>query len=108
MAPKSIAADAMKRAVEGFVGRLPSRVNDLISLSAANELDKLRTLVHQLKGSGSGYGFPAITKTAAKAEAVIKTSADLDAVRMAVDELVALIRGVRGYDPAKEKDASHA
>jgi CheY-like chemotaxis protein len=108
MTTKSIAADAMQRAVEGFVGRLPGRVNDLISLSAANELEKLRTLVHQLKGSGSGYGFPLITQTAAKTEAVIKSNLDVEAIRTAVDELVALIRGVRGYDSAKEKGASHA
>ena len=100
---KALAADAMRRAVEGFVSRLPGRVDDLLSLSAAREMEKLRTLVHQLKGAGAGYGFPAITQTAAKTEATIKRDGELDAVRIAVDELITLIRGTAGYDPAREQ-----
>jgi HPt (histidine-containing phosphotransfer) domain-containing protein len=102
---KTSAADAMRKAVEGFVARLPGRVDELVGLSAACELDKLRTLVHQLKGAGSGYGFPAITHTAAKTEAVIKSDAEFDAVRSAVDELIALIRGTAGYDPTRERQS---
>jgi signal transduction histidine kinase/DNA-binding NarL/FixJ family response regulator len=102
---KDAAADAMRRAVEGFVARLPGRVDELINLSAARELDKLRTLIHQLKGAGSGYGFPAITQTAAKTEAVIKSDPEFDAVRTAVDELIALIRGTTGYDPTRERQS---
>jgi signal transduction histidine kinase/ActR/RegA family two-component response regulator/HPt (histidine-containing phosphotransfer) domain-containing protein len=99
------AADAMRRAVEGFVGRLPGRVDELAALSAAHELDKLRTLVHQLKGAGTGYGFPAITQTAARTEAVLKGDSQFDAVHTAVEELIALIRGIAGYDPTKERQS---
>jgi signal transduction histidine kinase/CheY-like chemotaxis protein/HPt (histidine-containing phosphotransfer) domain-containing protein len=94
--------EAMRLAVAGFVSRLPGRVNSLLSLSAAGEIDELRRMVHQLKGAGTGYGFPQITTTAAHAEAVIRESADLEAVRAAVLELVELARGVQGYDRAKE------
>lgn len=100
--PKLSAADAMKRAVEGFVGRLPGRVDELVRLTAAHDLDKLCTLIHQLKGSGTGYGFPAITATAGKAEAVIKNKAEFETMRVAVDELIALIRGTSGYDLTRE------
>jgi HPt (histidine-containing phosphotransfer) domain-containing protein len=100
---KTGAADAMRRAVEGFVARLPGRVDELVDLIAARQLDQLRTLIHQLKGAGTGYGFPTITQTAAKTEAVIKSDAEFDAVRTAVDELIALIRGTAGYDPTKER-----
>jgi two-component system, sensor histidine kinase len=100
---KVMAADAMRRAVEGFVARLPGRVDEILDLSATRDLEKLRTLIHQLKGSGSGYGFPAITHSAARTESLIKSDAEFDAVRGAVDDLIALIRGTAGYNPAMER-----
>jgi len=102
------AAEAMRRAVEGFVARLPGRVGELETLCAAHELGKLGTLIHQLKGAGSGYGFPVISQIAARAEAVVKSNAEFDAVRAAVDELIAFIRGTAGYDPVKEAQTHHA
>jgi two-component system, sensor histidine kinase len=99
---------AMRRAVEGFVARLPTRVGELQSLCAEQELEKLRGLVHQLKGTGGGYGFPAITQTAARTEAVIRSNAQIEVVRAAVDELIALIRGTPGYNRAKEGHVHHA
>ncbi len=98
----------MRRAVEGFVGRLPGRVNELDSLCTGHELGKLGRLIHQLKGAGTGYGFPAITQTAARIESVVKSDAEFDAVRAAVDELIALIRRTAGYDPARERQTRHA
>lgn len=98
----------MRRAVEGFVARLPTRVGELQSLCAEQELEKLRGLVHQLKGTGGGYGFPAITQTAARTEAVIRSNAQIEVVRAAVDELIALIRGTPGYNRAKEGHVHHA
>jgi signal transduction histidine kinase/CheY-like chemotaxis protein/HPt (histidine-containing phosphotransfer) domain-containing protein len=102
------AAEAMRRAAAGFVSRLPGRVDELDSLCTARELGKLATLIHQLKGAGSGYGFPAISQTAASTEALVKSNAQFDAVRAAVDELIALIRGTAGYDPASEGQTRHA
>ena len=96
-------AAAMKNAVAGFVSRLPEKVDALLSLHAAGDLDELRRLTHQLKGAGTGFGFPTITETAARAEAVIKAATDLDAIRTHVDELIALIRSTGGYDAKLEK-----
>jgi signal transduction histidine kinase/DNA-binding response OmpR family regulator len=104
---KTVADDAMLRAVQGFVARLPGRVDEFIRLAAAHEINKLRVLVHQLKGSGSGYGFPSITQTAAKTETVIKSGADFQAVGSAVEELIALIRSTPGYDMGKERQTIH-
>jgi signal transduction histidine kinase/CheY-like chemotaxis protein/HPt (histidine-containing phosphotransfer) domain-containing protein len=100
--PRANAAEAMRRAVDGFVARLPGRVDELVGFAAGREMNKLRMLVHQLKGAGTGYGFPAITQTSARTEAVIKTLAEFDVVRAAVDELIAVMRGTAGYDPARE------
>jgi CheY-like chemotaxis protein/HPt (histidine-containing phosphotransfer) domain-containing protein len=96
------AIGAMRKAVVGFTGRLPARVSSLLSLSAAADLEDLKRLLHQLKGAGTGYGFPMITEQAARAETLIKASADLSEIRTGVDELVALIRSVEGYDRKEE------
>jgi signal transduction histidine kinase/DNA-binding NarL/FixJ family response regulator len=100
--PDAVAA-AMKKAVMGFTSRLPARVCSLLSLSAAANLEDLKRLVHQLKGAGSGYGFPNITERAAHTEALIETNAAIEEIRAGVDELVDLIRGVDGYNPNEEK-----
>ena len=96
---------AMRHAVVGFVSRLPARVHSLLTLSANQEMEELRRLVHQLKGAGAGYGFPNITDAAKKTESLIKATAECAAVQTAVNELIDLIRGVEGYDPKRENDA---
>jgi signal transduction histidine kinase/CheY-like chemotaxis protein/HPt (histidine-containing phosphotransfer) domain-containing protein len=98
------AAQAMRRAVEHFVARLPERVGMISRLLAAQDLEELHRAVHQLKGAGSGYGFPQITAAAALAEATLKDGAQLDAIRRDVDALVALVRRVEGYQPTREAD----
>jgi len=100
------ASAAMEKAVAGFVSRLPDRVCSLMSLSDKGDLDELRRLLHQLKGSGAGYGFPKITELAARAEASVKTSAGIEAIQTQVDELVGLIRGIQGYNTGQEKRRS--
>jgi signal transduction histidine kinase/DNA-binding response OmpR family regulator len=99
-------ASAMRKAVEGFVNRLPARVVSLASLVEAGEIEELRRLAHQLKGAGAGYGFPQITETAARVESLIKSSERLDAIRGGVTELIELIRSVKGYDSTKETNGS--
>jgi signal transduction histidine kinase/CheY-like chemotaxis protein/HPt (histidine-containing phosphotransfer) domain-containing protein len=94
---------AMKKAVEGFVSRLPEKVDALISLHSAGNLTELCRLTHQLKGAGTGFGFPRITEIAASAEAAMKAAVDLEVIRTHVDELIALIRATGGYDAAQEK-----
>jgi signal transduction histidine kinase/CheY-like chemotaxis protein/HPt (histidine-containing phosphotransfer) domain-containing protein len=96
---------AMQHAIIAFISRLPQRVNSLVELSEKQEMDELRRLVHQLKGAGTGYGFPKITEAAAKAEGLIKATAQCQSVQAAVNDLISLIRSVDGYDPMKEKDA---
>jgi CheY-like chemotaxis protein len=95
---------AMQHAVVGFVSRLPTRVNSLLALSASHDTEELRRLVHQLKGAGAGYGFPAITEAAKKTESLIKATAEVEAVQAAVNELIELLRGIEGYDPKRETD----
>jgi two-component system, sensor histidine kinase len=95
---------AMRHAVVGFVSRLPARVHSLATLSANQDMEELRRLVHQLKGAGAGYGFPNITEAAKKTESLIKATAQCAAVQTAVNELIELIRGIEGYDLKREND----
>jgi CheY-like chemotaxis protein len=104
----SDAATAMQKAVIGFVSRLPDRVSSLVSQFAAGDLEELRRTLHQIKGSGTGYGFPKLTETAARAEAGIKANAEIETVRAQVDELIALMRATRGYNPDREKWSNNA
>lgn len=79
------AAAMMRKAVAGFISRLPVRVNSLLALGASANVEELQRMIHQLKGAGASYGFPSITQTAARAEANIKTFADVDAIRAGVN-----------------------
>jgi signal transduction histidine kinase/CheY-like chemotaxis protein/HPt (histidine-containing phosphotransfer) domain-containing protein len=99
-------SDAMHRAVQAYIGRLPARVGSLVALLEAGDLEELRRLAHQLKGSGSGFGFPPITQTAARLEAAIKGDRDLQQISGAVNELVEFMRSINGYDRNAEHNAA--
>jgi CheY-like chemotaxis protein/HPt (histidine-containing phosphotransfer) domain-containing protein len=94
--PSSNSPD-MLAIIEGFISRLPSRVDSLRKLLDSQSLEELRRVVHQLKGAGSGYGLPQVTEYAARAEQCIKNGGTLEKVKRDVDELVQLIRRVQGY-----------
>ena len=57
------------------------------------DLGALQRLAHQLKGSGGGYGFPALTKLAAAVEQQA-FSKELPGCQRALDELKALVSRV--------------
>ncbi len=87
----------MAEALAEYVANLPGQVDELLSLLERRDAEPLRRMVHQFKGSGGGYGFAAISGTAAKAERQILAGAAGDVVAASVNELVAVIRGVEGY-----------
>lgn len=77
----------MVELVEMFVDGLPDRVTALEKALADQDLETIRTLAHQLKGAGSGYGFPSITEAAEALESTAKTEQDLDQLDKQVREL---------------------
>jgi CheY-like chemotaxis protein len=105
---KSTMADEPRfaRLLETFVGRLPARVATMEDLLRRQGVEELRHALHQLKGAGGGYGFPAISDLAARAERRIKEEQTIDAVRRDVESLIALVRSVQGYDRARETAAT--
>jgi CheY-like chemotaxis protein/HPt (histidine-containing phosphotransfer) domain-containing protein len=121
-APAGSAESAMRQAIVAFVGRLPARVDSLVSFLDDGNIEELQRLVHQLKGVGAGFGFPSITEVAARTELLIKKASQedtppsdgmpaptrLDPIRAGIDELVTIIRQIDGYDPSKEQHGQRA
>jgi CheY-like chemotaxis protein len=85
------------RVLERFISHLPNRVAELEQCMSEGDLEALRHAVHNLKGAGSGYGFPAITHQSASAEDALKAQRSLEEIKREVDQLVGLIRQVEGY-----------
>jgi CheY-like chemotaxis protein len=96
----------MKDVLAEFVTKLPMQVSRLGALLQEKNLEELRRAVHQLKGAGGGYGFPAITETAAAAEQRIRAADSLDAIAVNVQSLIQIIRRVEGYNNAAESAAA--
>ena len=72
---------------ELFVQDAPDRAAAIRDARAADDRDTLRTLAHQLKGSGGGYGYPLVTQHAAALEAAARDQ-DPDTTHAAVDTLL--------------------
>lgn len=54
--------------LEFFVEAIPERVTKLKQSHETGNMSELKTLAHQLKGAGGGYGFPDLSTVAAKLE----------------------------------------
>ena len=97
----------MQELINTFVSRLPKRVERMMELMRAHDLEQLRQVVHQLKGAGGGYGFSEITRYAADVERMIKAGAALDAVAGQIDALTQMLQRVDGYSqPAANATAA--
>ena len=89
----------MRPIIEQFVGGLGAQVAELERRLAANEGAELKRLIHQIKGSGGGYGFQAITDAALRAERCMLDGAGVVEVERSVRELIEVIASVEGYTP---------
>jgi signal transduction histidine kinase/CheY-like chemotaxis protein len=92
----------MKHVLAEFVAGLPDQVARLGNLLKQGNMEDLRRTVHQLKGSGGGYGFAAITASASRAEEHFKAADPLPIVAAQVRDLIEVIRGVEGYENTRE------
>jgi PAS domain S-box-containing protein len=90
--------------VDTFVGNLPARAAQVAAALDAGDVETLARLAHQVKGTGTSYGFPALTAAARFLEALVKdlpagggadvTAADTAAVARAVTRLLATMRAI--------------
>ncbi len=60
--------------VEAFVEALPNRLSQMLRAYEKWDLDALRTLAHQLKGSGVGYGLYDLSSKCAELETHCRSS----------------------------------
>jgi HPt (histidine-containing phosphotransfer) domain-containing protein len=79
----------MSELVAMFVKELPARLEAIRAALRDADAGSVGRLVHQLRGSGSGYGFPSITATAAEAERTLRDSG-LAAAEASVRDLLTL------------------
>ena len=93
---------SMKAIIDEFVGGLPAEVSKLIDLMNDEDLLQLRRAVHQLRGSGGGYGFDAITDWASKVEGSINAADIPQSIHDEVNSLIDIIRRTQGYNQGSE------
>lgn len=80
--------------VREFADELPERAARIEGLLKSGELEELRSLAHQLKGAGGGYGFAVITESAASLEQALKQGADAETLEQRAAALCATLRAV--------------
>jgi len=73
--------------VEKFIAYLPDRIESLIKAAQQQDWDTIKDEAHQLKGLGGGYGYPEITRLAAKLEfqVVNKNQLEVDSLICSID-----------------------
>lgn len=97
MIPAPMAEDpAFQELVRSFVNELPGRVAAAHAAAVAGDIERVRTLAHQLKGAGAGYGFPDVSTRAAKLETLAVVGDDPPAIHGAIVALEAACREAAG------------
>ena len=80
--------------VEGFVERLPKRLEELSSAFDSSDLGTLENLAHGLRGAGGTYGFKLLTEAAEKLEECIKQGGAHSEIAAAMDRLTRVCQRV--------------
>jgi HPt (histidine-containing phosphotransfer) domain-containing protein len=81
-----------------YIAGLSDQVEQIRNALAQHDLDVLRRLVHQLRGSGGAYGFPDVTRLATIAESAINEKTALEEVSQRVGDLVEFVARVEGFN----------
>lgn len=82
----------MQELVGVFVDELGGHIEKIQTALDCGQLDKVRSIAHQLKGAGGGYGFMPITEAALVVETAVKTQANVETIAQALNELVDLCK----------------
>ena len=80
--------------VELFVEGLSQRLEEMQDALQANDLDGLRRLAHQLKGSGGGHGYPMLSQNASALEQQLLSGATAE-IAQGVNDLAKLVARIR-------------
>ena len=84
----------MGELIEWFVNHLDQRTADLTEAWRQGDLERLRTVAHQMKGSSAGFGFEVLGHAAGELERLLidheSTERELDAIQRRLDDLLGL------------------
>lgn len=83
----------MVELIEMFTSGLDDTCRNLVAGLDAGDVELVRRIGHQLKGSGGGYGYPTITDAGGRLEqSVTRAGAINDEVRSCAETLIGLCR----------------
>lgn len=85
----------MTEIVALFVSEIPQRMQAMHAALAEGDIERLRTLAHQLKGAAGGYGFPKLGDAAALIDRGIKEGCDANVLRSRLGMLAAVAARIR-------------
>ena len=72
-----------------FDASLPGRAHAILDRINQGAIEQARTMAHQLKGAGGGYGFPQVTDAARAVDLAIRERR-IDDAQLAAQALIAL------------------
>ena len=87
--------DDMVGLVRDYVSHLPERSSAILRACQTSDVDALKRLVHQLKGSAGSYGFPLITESATVLEKAVEAGVDRASLLSRAEDLANLCRRAR-------------
>jgi signal transduction histidine kinase/DNA-binding response OmpR family regulator len=88
----------MKKIIIEFVEELPGEILKIQDLLIRDELQLLRRAVHQLRGTGGGYGFYPITDAAGSVEDAINATDNQESIVSKINSLFGVMRRIEGFD----------
>ncbi|MDY7010167.1 MAG: response regulator [Planctomycetota bacterium] len=75
--------------IDKFVASLPDHIEEMRQALTNGFYEHLQRMAHQLKGTGGGYGYPMLTKTAKTLEDAAKTE-DVETANITLNSLASL------------------
>lgn len=64
--------------LQQFISEIPERISKLDFAFAADDVESLKRIVHQLKGACGGYGFPSLTEEAFALEQAMSNATSVE------------------------------
>jgi CheY-like chemotaxis protein len=94
----------MREVIPAFVGRLPGKVRQMLYLLEHQDLVALQKIVHDILGTGGGYGFAPLSLSARKAQDSLRAGAALEPITSEINSLIEIMRRIEGYDESKAQN----
>jgi CheY-like chemotaxis protein/HPt (histidine-containing phosphotransfer) domain-containing protein len=92
---KLMSKPSTAKLVERFLGGLPQRISAIEEAAAKPDWNQLKVLAHQLKGAAGGFGFAAVSLSAARVETAVTANADASEIAKHVTSLAQLCAALR-------------